>query len=68
MGENMEGWYRPSNSRKWHYFKEGMSLCGKWALLRWKSVGYEYGNDNSPDNCASCRRRLLKLRGSQNEG
>jgi len=25
MGENMEGWYRPSNSRKWHYFKEGVN-------------------------------------------
>jgi len=60
MSEDIEGWTWLSNSRKWHYFVNGQSLCRKWTLWGWKSHDYELGNDNSPDNCAECRRRLKK--------
>ena len=53
-----EGWGFLFNSRKWHYFRGGMSLCGKWGLL--SSDALEQGNDNSPENCAACKRKRLR--------
>ncbi len=53
-----EGWTWLINSTKWHYFRNSRSLCGKFALL--SSTSLEQGNDNSPDNCAPCKRALLK--------
>lgn len=55
----IQGWgHIPSVSRKWHWFKpDGRSLCGRVLALR---CSYEDGNDNSPDNCAECRRRKAK--------
>lgn len=55
-----EGWNWLFNSSKWHYFREGRSLCGKWMTLG--NPEYQQGNDNSPDNCAACKRKLLKER------
>lgn len=52
-----EGWAWLSNSPKWHYFVAGRSLCGKWLMV---SGDLEQGKDNSPDNCAICRRELKK--------
>ena len=51
-----EGWGFPANSRKAHYFVNGMALCNKWMF----HGELEQGNDNSPDNCVSCRRKLQK--------
>ena len=50
------GWSHPTNSKKWHYFLEGdgKSLCCKWFYLGHR----ESGNDESPDNCADCRKKL----------
>lgn len=61
---DFEGWGWPANSKKAHYFLEGSirSLCGKWAFTGER----ESGKDESPDNCAECKRRLLK-RLSSNE-
>jgi hypothetical protein len=64
MSEIKRGWGKPGFGRKWHYFDErnpdglSFSLCG--------NVGFYYGpleegNDNSPDNCAECKRRKAKL-------
>ena len=53
-----EGWTWIFNSRKWHYFQEGRSLCRNFALLG--SADLEQGNDNSPDNCATCKKKLKK--------
>lgn len=53
-----EGWTYLTNSRKWHYFIDGRSLCGKFLLLVIPEL--EQGNDNSPDNCMTCRRELEK--------
>ena len=57
-----EGWTWLTNSRKWHYFKGSRrSLCGRF-LLMGKMDDLEEGNDDSPDNCAACRRKLAKIR------
>ena len=59
MSEDKErdaGWAWPLNSRKAHYFNDCRSLCGKM-LFFGKT---EQGNDNSPDNCAACKKKLLK--------
>ena len=55
-----EGWGFPFRSRKTHYFTEdGRSLCGGWAFYR---GDLKQGNDNSPDNCTACKRKLKELR------
>ena len=54
-----EGWARPSNSKKWHYFRGMQSLCRKWGLM----IHQAYEDDiESPDNCAECARRRAKGR------
>lgn len=52
-----EGWKWIIESRKWHYFRNGRSLCGRWATL--SNAGFETGNDDSPDNCAECKRKIM---------
>ncbi|GAI42565.1 unnamed protein product, partial [marine sediment metagenome] len=47
-----------ANSRKAHYFIDGRSLCGKWLFF---GALYD-SNDNSPDNCTSCKKAVKKLR------
>jgi len=48
-------------SSKWHYIAaEERSLCRKWAI--WKTHELQQGNDDSPDNCAACKKRLTALR------
>ena len=57
-----EGWTWLTNSSKWHYFRgERRSLCGKF-LHMGSMNGLEQGNDDSPDNCAACRRKLQQIR------
>lgn len=56
--ENNEGWTWLSNSRKWHYFVDGRSLCKKFMLF--STSGLEQGKDDSPDNCMACRKALEK--------
>lgn len=55
------GWARPGLGVKWHYFLAGdtRSLCSKWLYFGPR----EEGNDGSPDNCADCRKRKLKVKG-----
>ena len=55
-----EGWAWLWNSQKWHYFRGGRSLCGKFLLLAHPEEGYEIGNDLSKDNCAICRKKRLR--------
>ena len=56
--EEKIGWGFPSQSRKWHYFRAGRSLCGKFGWFDRDPL--ELGNDNSPDNCMACKKRLQK--------
>lgn len=58
---NLEGWTWLHNSRKWHYFRDNRSLCGKYMLLKRPSEGYE-GDVESLDNCAVCARKRAKER------
>ena len=52
-----EGWGRPYKARKWHYFRERRSLCGRWLF---SGTDLEQGTDEHPDNCKVCRRELAK--------
>jgi len=54
----LEGWGWPALARKAHYFRLGRSLCGSWVFLG----KLDRGNDKSPDNCPTCKRRLAKER------
>lgn len=60
---NKTGWWNPEPLKRksfWHFFGEdGRSLCGTWLHLRGE---LEQGNDNSPDNCKSCMKRLAKMK------
>jgi hypothetical protein len=55
-----EGWTFLWNSPKWHYFREGRSLCGRFLLLGKPELGG--GNEQSPDNCKGCLRKIQKER------
>lgn len=57
-----EGWTWLANSRKWHYFVDGRSLCRRFMFFAEPKSGYEQGNDDSPDNCQACLKQLNKRR------
>ncbi len=52
-----EGWAIPGTSNKAHYFVDTVSLCRKWGFY---TGPLEQGNDDSPDNCAACKKKLAK--------
>lgn len=57
----LAGWKGLTNASKWHYFDvAGRSLCGRWLTM--SRAGLETGNDDSPDNCLACRRKLAALK------
>jgi len=67
--KNGEGWGAPGNSQKWHYFRGGMSLCGRWMY-----AGPLDGEDGwvvSADDCAVCvrkrNREIAALAGGEGE-
>jgi hypothetical protein len=60
-----EGWTYLINAKKWHYFRDSRSLCGRWMYLGDSDL--EMGKDNSPDNCTACRAKLLKERARANK-
>jgi len=52
-----EGWVHIDGARKWHYVKEdGRALCGRWHYMG--RVDPEPGNNDSPDNCPTCRKKM----------
>ena len=57
---NQEGWTWLINSRKWHYFRDSRSLCGKFLYLGSTLDELVQGNNASPDNCSACRRKREK--------
>jgi hypothetical protein len=59
-----EGWARPLNSRKHHYFRKRQSVCGKWMLF---NDNLEPDTFASPDDCVACRRALDKEKEQTNE-
>jgi len=52
-----EGWTYLYNSPKWHYFRDGRSLCGKWMTF---SKELERREIDSPDNCVACKKKRDK--------
>jgi hypothetical protein len=57
-----EGWHKPENSRKWHFYAaDRRSLCGKWFLL----FGIISEENQTTDgagkaDCALCTRKLAR--------
>lgn len=58
-----KGWGWPQASRKAHYFSadERISICGKW----WYLGPLEETETGSPDDCALCTKKLVKLRATR---
>ncbi len=60
MSKHIEGWNYLINSPKWHFFKaDGRSLCGRWLTF---ARDHHASGDDSPDNCAACKKKVVKLR------
>lgn len=57
-----EGWGKPLESRKWHYFVDSRSLCGSWGFY---FGALEQGKEASPDNCAACKKRFKARKAGQ---
>lgn len=58
-----QGWHRPQNSRKWHYYNpDGRSLCGKWVLFGGIIRQENQALKTSDDDCGKCRQRWELLR------
>ena len=51
-----EGWGWIYGAVRWHYFRNFQSLCRKWEIFYNDSL--DPGNNDSPDNCKRCRKRL----------
>lgn len=52
-----EGWFGPRDSRKFHYFRAGRSLCRKWGFPG--PLQPDTGK-TTPDDCAECSKRLSR--------
>lgn len=55
-----EGWGNPepySSRSKFHYFREGRSLCRKWGFY---FGDLEQGQDDHSDNCSACKKAKLQ--------
>lgn len=63
MEKLTEGWKWLINATKWHYFVDYQSLCGRWGTFTMDSL--EQGNDESPDNCKMCKKRLKARQAGQ---
>lgn len=62
--EPSEGWKFLIGVPKAHYFVNMRSLCGRWGTLG--DGGLELGNDDSPDNCKECVKRLKIRQANKN--
>ena len=52
----MEGWAKPVNSRKFHYFRGLRSLCMKWMFFA-SDLDDDYEQINLPDDCKACLKK-----------
>ena len=53
-----EGWQRPGQARKWHYFRDGTALCNRWAWLGRAPLDQDTpGFGKGPNDCAACWRK-----------
>ena len=61
--DELHGWGKPGQSRNWHYFYEGRSLCNQW-LFTGRLVEEPDFDDapRQPDDCAVCHAKLKTWR------
>lgn len=59
MADFKEGWNYLFNTPKWHYFRDGRSLCKRWMIFG-DNADAQLGKNESPDNCKACRTALEK--------
>lgn len=62
MSETREGWVSLMNSRKYHYARDGETLCGRYMYLG--NSFEEDGQMNTPkkDDCLTCwKKRKAEL-------
>ena len=52
------GWHRPPGSRKFHYFENTRSLCGRYAFM--KIEGDKPTDCYNKSDCAKCVAELKK--------
>lgn len=55
--EKPRGWGCPINSRKFHYFVGGESLCGRWWF---GGRNLDDSDDDHSENCVACKRAKAK--------
>lgn len=55
----VQGWYGPSNSRRFHYFgSDGRSLCGFWRAIPWSAELVDIAVGPANGKCPPCKRKL----------
>lgn len=55
-----EGWAKPRDSRKFHYFRDSRSLCGKYGFFMGTFDATDQTAKVSLDDCVECLRRREK--------
>lgn len=69
--EIKRGWWWSPNSKKAHYFERGdnggRSICRGFLVFATDILDREVqdNNDSSTDNCAKCKRLVIKMREQQ---
>jgi len=61
-----EGWAKPFNTRKYHYFVKSKSLCGRWMFFG-KDLTPHDGGPLTKVDCKTCYRLLQKRLQKQKE-
>jgi len=62
------GWIYLLNSRKYHYFVNSKSLCGRWMNFSKEFDGEDTGEtEPRKDDCKACFKKLVELREPKGE-
>lgn len=56
---NREGWLQTPSQRKFHYYRDRRSLCGRYGIFGTEPLEADNGQV-SKDDCAACRTKLDK--------
>lgn len=68
-GAENEGWTWVIFGKKWHYFRELRSLCGKWMLFSVSDLEQEdkFGHSCNCKACEKIRKKEVMLKENKNE-
>jgi len=60
----IQGWAMPFESRRFHFFVDGRSLCGRWGsfLMAPEAFMPDAPNVDSDRDCKACARRVATRR------